>query len=371
MTVRLYDDPWMLSTETAVLDCAAAGEFFDIATEETVFFPGGGGQEPDPGTLNGLPVSLVFEKDGLVYHRVSAPFEKGTTVQLQTDGKKRRSDAEIHTGEHILSGLALKLFGAVNVGFHMGADFATADFAIPLDGSQLRALECEVNLAIRKNSPILISYPGEAELSALPLRKKPETNEPLRVVEVAGSDLCACCGTHVKNTGEVGLLKILFSEKLRGGTRVAFVCGGRAFDILADEHEALGEIARSFSAKPDAAPEQVKKQAAELAAANRKISALTAQLGRLTAENLRASAPEDPNGEKYVRAELELGAEALIPTAEALCEKGKCHVFLTAEGRYLLASSEDSVFDLKAQNDELKARGARGGGRGRLFSGRL
>lgn len=370
MTKKLYDTPFLTETVATVTSCFRTEEGFCIATDATVFFPGGGGQEPDRGTLNGQPVLSVFERDGEVFHVTGLPQTPGERVTLCADSAKRLSDSVIHTGEHILSGLALSLYGAKNVGFHMGADFATADFAIPLDPETVDGLEAAVNAAIRKNTPVRISYPTEEELSALPLRKRPETSEPLRVVEVEGCDLCACCGTHVAFTGQVGLLKILSAEKLRGGTRLAFVCGETATELFAREHGALRALGKMFSAKEQDVVDHVKKQSAELCEANRRISALTAELSRARAAALFDGAPEE-NGEKYVCAELSTGPETLLPTAEALCALGRCHVFLTSQGRYVLAASPDSDFDLKTQNDGLRAHGARGGGRDRLFSGKL
>ncbi|MBQ1223415.1 MAG: alanyl-tRNA editing protein [Oscillospiraceae bacterium] len=370
MTEKLYDNSKLISTEAEVCLVEETDGGFDVATSKTVFFPGGGGQDPDTGSLNGQKVTLVYEKDGYVFHRVAQKPEVGDIVVLETDRAKRESDAEIHTGEHILSGLALKLFGAKNVGFHMGEDFATADFNIPLSEDQLEKLEDAVNSAIRANTPVRITYPESEELDSLPLRKRPETNEPIRVVEVEGCDLCACCGTHVLFTGGVGLLKILFSEKLRGGTRVAFVCGGRAMKIFCGEHKQITSIAQSFSTKNEFALEQVKKQTAELEAANRKITELLGSLAKAEALRLWNEAAE-LDGEKEVSAEVALGADALIALSKELCALGRVHAFLFAEGRYVLASSEDSVFDLKAKNTELCALGARGGGRGHLFSGKL
>ena len=370
MTEKLYDNSKLLRAEAEIISVVPAEGGFDVATSKTVFFPGGGGQDFDTGTLNGQRVSFVYEKDGLVFHRVARELAAGETAVLEADREKRLSDTEIHTGEHILSGLALKLFGAKNVGFHMGADFATADFNIVLGESELSALENAVNLAIRENRPVLITYPEDGELDSLPLRKRPETDEPIRVVEVEGCDLCACCGTHVSRTGEVGLLKILFSEKLRGGTRVAFVCGGRAFEIFASEHAQITEIARGFSAKNEFAAELVKKQTAELEAANRKIAELSGQIAKAEAKRLYSEA-EEKDGEKEISAEVALGAEYLIDVAKEICTFERVHAFLFAGGRYVLASSADSEFDLKAKNTELCALGARGGGKGHLFSGKL
>ena len=370
MTEKLFDNSRLVRTDSTVTAVVPAEKGFDISTEKTVFFPGGGGQTYDLGTLNGERVTFVYEKDGDIFHRVSREYSVGDRVVLEADREKRISDAEIHTGEHILSGLALKLFGAKNVGFHMGAEFATADFDITLGEAELDSLENAVNLAIRENRPVIITYPAEETLDTLPLRKRPETDEPIRVVEVEGCDMCACCGTHVAATGEVGLLKILFSEKLRGGTRVAFVCGGRAFEIFRAEHKQVTAIARSFSAKTEFALEHVKKQGEELDAAKRKIGELLGRLAKTEAEKLFFAADE-VSGEREITAEISLGADSLLAVSEALCSLGKCHAFLTSEGRYVLASSEDSEYDLKAKNDGLRTLGARGGGRGHLFSGKL
>ena len=370
MTKKLYDDPWRFETVSAVTACVPVRDGFAASTGATVFFPGGGGQTFDTGTLGGLPVSRVYEADGDVWHVVPAPVAPGTEVLLRIDAAARRAAAETHTGEHVLSGLALALFGARNVGFHMGRDFATADFDAVLSDEQLAGLERAVNDALRADAPVAVSYPGEEELAALPLRKRPETDEPLRVVAAGEVDLCACCGTHVRRLGEVGVLKILSGERLRGGTRVSFVCGGAAVARMADEHRALTEIARGFSAKLPDAPEHCRRQAEELAAAHRRAAELTARLAALTAQSLYAGAGQDAAGERRIRAELE-DAALLLPTAEALTALGRCHALLTAGGRYVLAASPDSRCDLKAEHDALRAAGARGGGRDLLYSGRL
>ena len=136
MTEKLYDNSRLIRAEAEVVAVKTAENGFDTATSRTVFFPGGGGQAPDVGFINGLRVLSVYEEDGLVFHRVEKAIPVGERVVLEADREKRESDAAIHTGEHILSGLALKLFGAKNVGFHMGADFATADFNIVLSTKQ-------------------------------------------------------------------------------------------------------------------------------------------------------------------------------------------------------------------------------------------
>ena len=370
MTRKLYDDFRLTETESRVISCEPAKGGFSVLCEETNFFPGGGGQTSDPGTLDGMPVLNVFEKNGNIYHLIAAPTKPGRTVKLSVDRQKRLSDSHIHTGEHMLSGLAQAMFGARNVGFHMSADASTADFDIPLSPEQLSALERAVNSAIRDNRPVKISYPAPDELESLPLRKRPEINEPLRVVEVEGCDLCACCGTHVRSTGEVGILKITSSEKLRGGTRVFFVCGQRAFDVFCAEHRELSAIAKLFSAQPSDVLSHVQKQRAETARLKAMLSDREKRLASALARRLFDGAPEE-NGERAIRAEIDLGPESLIDAAEALVSLGRCHALLSSEGRYVLASSEDSTFDLKSENDRLRASGAKGGGRGHLFSGKL
>lgn len=370
MKLRTYDDdPRRCSAETIVKACLPVKEGFAVVCENTCFFPGGGGQECDTGTINGSRVKRVYGGNDGIYHVTDQPFKTGESVTLKIDAEKRLADIEVHTGEHILSGKALGLFGARNVGFHIGKDYATADFDIDMNENQTELLEREVNKVIRGNFDVIISYPSKDELDRLPLRKRPETDEEIRVVAIEGTDMCACCGTHAARTGEVGLLKIISAERWKGGTRITFLCGGKAENDyrLKDRH--LAEIARIFSTKPDKAADLVRK----ILEANKKLKAdLTETVKKyayLTAEKLYISAPV-VNGEKHIKIE---NSDFYAPDVlcEALLSFGKCSVFITFGGKYILAKSSDSYYDIVTAKEDLKKSGAKGGGKENYFSGKL
>ncbi|MBQ2867179.1 MAG: alanyl-tRNA editing protein, partial [Firmicutes bacterium] len=156
-TTRLYDsEPYLTEAEACVTQSLSFGEGFAIILDRSCFFPGGGGQDGDTGTLDGQQVRKVFEKEGVIHHVVDQPISKGKRVMITIDGHKRRRDIEIHTGEHILSGMALSLLGVKNVGFHMGREFATADFDRVLTEEEVDRLELAVNEKIRENTPVLV-----------------------------------------------------------------------------------------------------------------------------------------------------------------------------------------------------------------------
>ena len=161
------------------------------------------------------------------------------------DAARRRDACEQHTGEHILSGTLHRLFGAQNVGFHIGSPSVRMDMDLPLSAAQLAEAEREANAAVRADRPVRAWYPGPEELAALPYRSKKALEGPVRLVDAGGADLCACCGTHLASTGQVGLIKILSAQHYKGGTRLAVACGGRAQAALAEawaDAEACGAL---------------------------------------------------------------------------------------------------------------------------------
>ncbi len=260
MTKKLYDDPWRFETVSAVTACVPVRDGFAASTGATVFFPGGGGQTFDTGTLGGLPVSRVYEADGDVWHVVPAPVAPGTEVLLRIDAAARRAAAETHTGEHVLSGLALALFGARNVGFHMGRDFATADFDAVLSDEQLAGLERAVNDALRADAPVAVSYPGEEELAALPLRKRPTVDSHIRVVAMGDYEMVPCGGTHPSSTGQIGPVKILSCAPARGKLRLCFVAGMRAVAYFQQTADCAERLAAALSAGIGDAPEALLRE---------------------------------------------------------------------------------------------------------------
>ena len=220
-----------------------------VVLDETAFYPEGGGQACDIGTLDGVPVTDVQEEGELVVHRCAAPLAPGRRVEGLVDYPRRFDLMQQHTGEHILSGLLHSRFGCHNVGFHMGAELVTVDFDTPIPSEALPEIEAQANRAVWRNLPVLCRYPAPEELERLPYRTKRALPWPVRIVEIPGIDRCACCGVHVASTGEVGLIKIFSVEKFRSGVRMEMACGERALNYLSAAFEQNRQVSQAFSAK--------------------------------------------------------------------------------------------------------------------------
>ena len=230
-----------------------------IALDGTVFYPEGGGQPADRGTLTladgtVLAVTDVHEQAGVIWHMVTslpAGAVPGAEAAQAIDWAWRFDKMQQHTGEHILSGILHQMFGAENVGFHIGSDAVRMDTSVPISAEGLREAETAANRVIWEDVPVVITYPTPEELAALTYRSKKEIAGQVRIVTIPGADVCACCGTHTATTGQVGQIKILASENYKGGVRLSVVCGGRALREAQAMRSRQADIGALLSAKAD------------------------------------------------------------------------------------------------------------------------
>ena len=229
-----------------------------LALDGTVFYPEGGGQPADHGTLTlpdgtQLTVTDVHEQGGVIWHRVDAlpdTAAPGTAVTGRIDWAWRFDKMQQHTGEHILSGILHQMFGAENVGFHIGSDAVRMDTSVPISAEGLREAELAANRIVWQNVPVLITYPTREELAQMTYRSKKEIEGQVRIVTIPGADVCACCGTHTAATGAVGQIKILAAENYKGGVRLSVVCGERALLAAQAMRQRQADIGALLSAKP-------------------------------------------------------------------------------------------------------------------------
>ncbi len=229
-----------------------------LALDGTVFYPEGGGQPADHGTLTlpdgaRLTVIDVHEQGGVIWHRVDAlpdTAAPGTAVTGRIDWAWRFDKMQQHTGEHILSGILHQMFGAENVGFHIGSDAVRMDTSVPISAEGLREAELAANRIVWQNVPVLITYPTREELARMTYRSKKEIEGQVRIVTIPGADVCACCGTHTAATGAVGQIKILAAENYKGGVRLSIVCGERALLAAQAMRQRQADIGALLSAKP-------------------------------------------------------------------------------------------------------------------------
>ena len=374
MTQRLYlMDSHLFENQCTVLSCEPAKEGFDVIVDSTVFFPNKGGQPCDTGTLGAVRVTDVRERGDELILRTDGPLSVGETVTGHIDEGRRLDIMEQHTGEHILSWCAYKLFDAVNVGFHCALTYATLDLDKPLTSEQVTEMEDMANGLVRRNLPVTATiYDSEEDLAGVPLRKHAEgLIAPIRVVSIEDADSCTCCAPHVHSTGEIGAIKIVSAVAYKGGMRMTFLCGGRAMKQFQKLQAAVDAIARKFSTAGDEVLSAVEKQEAELKAVKKEKADLTARLeGYLTAE-LKAQA-EDVKGKKLLVKLTDTDPKRLRPLALAtLPEKGLTLLLTERNGQlsYVLCAN-----GLKLDMGELipavnLALGGRGGGRGTLAQG--
>ncbi len=244
-----YEDCHLSSFCATVTGCQQTVKGWAVTLNATAFYPEGGGQACDLGTLGDARVLDVREQEDQVVHLCDRPFMVGTEVTGNIDWQRRFDLMQQHTGEHIVSGIIHRLFGYHNVGFHMGADLITIDFDGPIPADALAQIEKEANHAVWQNLPVRCWYPSPEALPTVGYRSKRALPWPVRVVEVPGFDKCACCGVHVAATGEVGLIKLFSCVKFHQGVRIEMACGSRALDLLSRVYEQNRQVSQAFSAK--------------------------------------------------------------------------------------------------------------------------
>ena len=236
-----------------VVRCEECAKGWWVELDSTAFFPGGGGQACDLGTLRGpeeVRVIDMREQGDTVLHLCDGPLQEGSVVSAQLDWARRLDQMQQHSGEHIVSGIIYALFGGHNVGFHVGADMVTIDFDCPIPAEALPEIEQQTNEAIYANLPVNCWYPPKEQLPYIHYRSKKALDWPVRLVQIPGYDSCACCGVHTAYTGQVGLVKLFSCVKFHQGVRIEMACGARALGYLSEIYNQNQQVCRAFSAKP-------------------------------------------------------------------------------------------------------------------------
>lgn len=244
-----YENCHLRQFAATVTGCEKTDKGWQITLDQTAFYPEGGGQACDLGTLGDARVLDVREQGADIIHLCDRELTPGSTVQGSVDWARRFDLMQQHAGEHILSGLIFEKFGYHNSGFHVGAEVMEVDFDGPVPADDLKELEEKANQVVWANLPILCGYPSQEELSNMTYRTKRELPWPVRIVEIPGVDRCACCGVHTATTGEVGFIKILSCVKFHSGVRLELVCGGRAYKYMRHIFDQNRQVSQLLSAK--------------------------------------------------------------------------------------------------------------------------
>jgi alanyl-tRNA synthetase len=280
MTVRrYYADSYTSAFTARVVEATRAGEHPAARLDETFFYPTSGGQPHDTGTLAGSRVLdvTVREHDGELLHLLDAPVAPGP-AESRIDWPRRFDHMQQHTGQHILSQALLRGAEAPTIGFHLGEETVSIDLGVPaLGDARLADAEAMANEVVQRNAAIRAWFPAAEEIPALALRKTPDVDGPLRVVAIGDFDLSACGGTHVASTGEIGLISVLRTERLKRGVRVEFICGGRARADYARKHGIVRELSASLTCSPAELPGSVARLQASLQEARRELTVFRAR----------------------------------------------------------------------------------------------
>ena len=360
-----YQDPYQTTFTARVLTCEPSKGGCLVTLDRTAFYPEGGGQPADHGVLGGVTVTDVHEKDGVIFHTCSGPVEIGAAVEGSIDWTRRFDHMQQHSGEHILSGLLCSLYDCSNVGFHLGADTVTIDYDRDLTWEQVLEAERQANESIWRDTPAEITFPAPDALAQLDYRSKKELTGQVRIVTFPGADCCACCGTHVRRAGEVGLIKVLSCQKFREGVRLEILCGQRAYRYLSRIYEQDHAVARLLSVKPQDAFAAVERQNAELTAAKLRMTELEDRLFALRAQSL-AGCGDVLLLEPPMRPD---GARKLADTA-ARAAGGLAAVFAGERDSYVYALVHAGGADISPLVKRLNsALSGRGGGRNGFAQG--
>ena len=369
-TERIFDeDSRAVDFTAAVLSCQEDKRGYKVILDRTVFFPEEGGQTCDRGTIEGIPVDKVTEKDGIICHYMKKPLQEGTRVRGNIDWAKRFSDMQQHSGEHIVSGLMHSTFGFDNVGFHLGSDYVTMDFNGEIDREKLRMIETRANEAVAGNLPVNVSSPSREELKQIPYRSKKEIDGPVRIVEIPGYDICACCAPHVLRTGEIGLIKLTHMERYKGGIRVYMLCGFRALADYNEKEKSVADISALLSARPALVAQAVAKQKDEN-------TDLRLSVNLLKMDIIRMRIGQIPETEKHVclfDPHLDKTNNRHAWTAMTERFDGLCGSFAGEDGRgYQFVLGGREGIDALAWGRKLCADlGGKGGGSPEMFQGRI
>ena len=360
MTRKLYyEDVYLGLFEARVLECRECEKGYAVVLDQTAFYPEGGGQPADSGSLEEVPVKDVQEKDGEILHYTEEPFAAGQIVHGRIDWKHRFDLMQQHSGEHIVSGLVHEKYGYDNVGFHMGSDVITIDFSGVLTEEELLEIETEANRYIWEDRTVEINCPSPAELEMIPYRSKKELTGMVRIVTFPGADICACCGLHVTRTGEIGMVKILSVVHFREGVRVEMIAGERVLQRLQMLQEQNRRISAALSAKPEETADAVDRVQEE----NYR---LRGQLHKMESDLFAAEAARHEGEGSVLLFREEMEADSVRKLCDAVMKTchGCCAVFSqNPDGSYKYAMGEENG-DLRSFTKEMNAAlNGRGGGK--------
>lgn len=276
MTEKVYlENPYLRQLDCRIVDKKYMNNKYYIKTNKTIFYPNlAGGQPGDKGTINGVKVIDTYEDGSDIVHVVEENIHSDR-VKLSIDWDNRFDYMQQHSGQHLLSAVFYKLFNGETIGFYIGKEYVYIDINIAqITEKDIEKIEQFANKIIFSNFPIKSYIVEEDQVDKLPVRRDPAANSNIRIVEIDGFDFTPCCGTHLRSTGEIGLIKIRKAEPYKGNIRVEFVCGGRALKDYTWKSKYIKKISNLLSTKDREVYDRVEKlyaQKERLEQANRQL----------------------------------------------------------------------------------------------------
>ncbi len=378
-TAKLYfRDSSLLEFSATVIDARPSERGDCVVLDQTAFYPTGGGQPNDIGTLGETTVVDVFEDEtGTIYHVVehAGSLKPGQTVSGIIDRARRLDHMQQHSGQHILSQAFVQACGAETRSFHLGSQTSTIDIELQSPtGELMRAAEDIANAVVFEDRPMRVHLVNEEEAARLPLRKETAVRGDIRVIEVENFDWSPCGGTHAARTGQIGMIAIRSYERAKKMTRVEFVCGGRALADYRLANNTAVAVARLFSAERDSSPELVARAIQEHKSAKKRVRDLL-ELAMLAEASEMLAASAESGGFKIVHAVFdsrEPDELRVLASKIAEAEPAVALVATTLEdgARLVFARSASVTADMGQLMAEACAiLGGRGGGRPDLAQG--
>ncbi len=357
-----YKNAYLDNFETTVKECIEENGKIKVVLEETAFYPEGGGQPSDIGIINNIKVLKVEEKAGKIYHYVEKEIPVNKEVKCKIDFDKRFLNMQNHTAEHIVSGLICRKFNSTNVGFHIGSDFVTIDFNVTLSNEELKEIELQANEAIYQNIEIKTNLYTNEEASNMNYRSKIDLKEDVRLIEIPGYDVCACCGIHVARTGEIGIIKLVKIEKYKSGVRIYMLAGSKALEDYDNKYEQVSKISSLLSLKLDEVYTGVKALSKEIEELKKEKNSLKEIIFEQEISNLDKQ-------ENIIIEKENLDMKDMKNYCEKLKTKSEKISVVVSNGRFIMMSDTE---DLKLILEDLKTKlDLQGGGNSQMVQGMI
>ena len=392
MTERLYyTDPYLTEFDALVIDVSNVAGRTGVVLDRTAFYPTSGGQSFDTGTIGGARVvDVVDGDDGVIVHVVEGEAASGLgapafapsatagrrgseLVSCRVDWARRFDHMQQHTGQHVLSAAIDRVGGVRTESFHLGADTATIDLARELTTAEIAASEDAANEVVWADLPVIIKFADAAEAAALNLRKESIRTGTLRIIDIDGFDVSACGGTHVRRTGAIGVIAISGWERLRGGTRLEFKCGGRALRAHRTLRDTVRDSSGLLSIAPGELPQAIERLQGESKELRRRLKDAGARLAVFEAEVLAAKG-QAVAGFRLIVEALAADAGTLKTMAQTIsASPGRVAVLVTSASPVSIVvsrSADVAAVDAARVLKALLGRfGGKGGGRPEMAQG--